>query len=503
MPNTIQDIVRADHLPSLPQVALRIIELARDPEPDLDELARLIMADPALAGKILKTVNSALFGLRGKVTSIEKSLPKLGITLVRTLVLSFSLADERSDGREPQRALTKFWRTSLAQAVFAELLGHEIRGADPATYFLGGLIQDIGILAMLRAVPEEYEEHVMDISEYPCVTAAERRQFGFTHVDVGRRIWHDWGFSDSFIASLVSHHDTFEHRLAHSDAQLTAALQAASLGARYLESIHKPGLRQLDLLSCVLQERFNIEPADTQEIIQEACDRIGEMAATFSFDVGRGVPTARIVDDARQVLAEIALQTQLQAIAQAADDDSGPAAPGDANSHDEEIYGRHCVDHVFSEHIVKHLERREPLSLICLEIENLRQVTTEGGKEQGDLAIQTVVHVARQLKTDHDYLIRYGADDFLLAMTSLKPGDLEPFVARIRHDVKLASKPLERQLRLNIGAVLYQPSATDAADPNWLIEEVEQALYEARGAEGNHVCCYEFQGRLALVPAST
>lgn len=72
---SIDSFVSSDQLPSLPQVALRVVELAREPEPEFAEICQVIRTDPALAGKILKTVNSALYGLQGQVGSIEIAVP--------------------------------------------------------------------------------------------------------------------------------------------------------------------------------------------------------------------------------------------------------------------------------------------------------------------------------------------------------------------------------------------------------------------------------------------
>ena len=63
MPYTLAQFVESDRLPSLPQVALRVIELSREPEPDFKEVARVVRTDAAISGKLLRTTNSALYGL--------------------------------------------------------------------------------------------------------------------------------------------------------------------------------------------------------------------------------------------------------------------------------------------------------------------------------------------------------------------------------------------------------------------------------------------------------
>ena len=77
MPQTLTQIVKSDRLPTLPSIALRVIELAREPEPDFREVASVIRTDPALSWRLLRTANSALFGLGKPVTSVESAIPLL------------------------------------------------------------------------------------------------------------------------------------------------------------------------------------------------------------------------------------------------------------------------------------------------------------------------------------------------------------------------------------------------------------------------------------------
>ena len=125
MNSALRNILESDRLPTLPEVARRVVEIARSPEPDLGELTSVIRADAVIAARLLRTVNSALFGLRHRSASIDAAIPLLGVTLVRTLVLGFSLADHR--GKASLRSLYRqLWRVSLINACTAELLAERL-----------------------------------------------------------------------------------------------------------------------------------------------------------------------------------------------------------------------------------------------------------------------------------------------------------------------------------------------------------------------------------------
>jgi HD-like signal output (HDOD) protein len=79
------------NLPSLPAIAMQVLELAKQADVDIAEIARIISKDPAMSGKILKTVNSSFYGRSQHVSTISHALVILGLQSVKTLVLGFSL----------------------------------------------------------------------------------------------------------------------------------------------------------------------------------------------------------------------------------------------------------------------------------------------------------------------------------------------------------------------------------------------------------------------------
>src|SRR5689334_16897417 len=91
-PVSLRDRLReCSSLPSLPAAALAVLQLTQDPAAEMDELADTIAKDPALSVKLLRTVNSSLFGLQQRVSSLQQAVTLLGLHSVKTLVLGFSL----------------------------------------------------------------------------------------------------------------------------------------------------------------------------------------------------------------------------------------------------------------------------------------------------------------------------------------------------------------------------------------------------------------------------
>jgi HD-like signal output (HDOD) protein len=87
----LQRIKQCPSLPSLPSIAMQVLDLAQKADVDIAEIARIISKDPALSGKILRTVNSSFYGRSQHVSTISHALVILGLQSVKTLVLGFSL----------------------------------------------------------------------------------------------------------------------------------------------------------------------------------------------------------------------------------------------------------------------------------------------------------------------------------------------------------------------------------------------------------------------------
>ena len=107
-----QFIRRAGQLYSLPGVAMEVLQLTQQPAVDTQKLKETIENDPALTVKILRAVNSPIYGLSGEVTDLSQALSMLGINPLKMLVLGFSLPRGLFTGVQAE-VLEWYWRQSL------------------------------------------------------------------------------------------------------------------------------------------------------------------------------------------------------------------------------------------------------------------------------------------------------------------------------------------------------------------------------------------------------
>src|ERR1700722_3954344 len=113
-------------LPSLPSIAVQILDLAGKPNVDIAEIAKIISKDPALPTKILRTVNSSFYGRSQHVGTISHALVILGLQSVKTLVLGFSLVTNLSTEKPKGFKYLSYWRRSIYAATAARTIAKRV-----------------------------------------------------------------------------------------------------------------------------------------------------------------------------------------------------------------------------------------------------------------------------------------------------------------------------------------------------------------------------------------
>ena len=108
-----EKIWSSDQLPTLPAVAVRLLDLSKNPDTDIREVIETIKADPAITAKILKASNSSFFGLRSECKGIERAVPLLGTMVVTSLALSFSLSESAITEGPLKSRFDSYWKSAL------------------------------------------------------------------------------------------------------------------------------------------------------------------------------------------------------------------------------------------------------------------------------------------------------------------------------------------------------------------------------------------------------
>jgi HD-like signal output (HDOD) protein len=143
-------------LPTLPEVALQVREVADDPNATAKQLADIITTDAALSARLLKVANSPLYRGRVQIDSIQMAVSRLGLSMVRNLVTTlvmeqmFQATSNRLDKR-----LHELWEQSTKVAAASQVIASKLPGIKTDEAMLAGLIHAIGILPILMKADED------------------------------------------------------------------------------------------------------------------------------------------------------------------------------------------------------------------------------------------------------------------------------------------------------------------------------------------------------------
>ena len=209
-------------LPSLPGTVAHITRLVNDPDCPLSQVAHAISADPSIALKSLRLVNSAYYGLREKVNSVEHAVVLLGMKVIKNLVFTATVFDTLQSEEET------LMRHSIACGVVMRILVGSgqvqdcaIEDADEA--FVFGLLHDVGKIIISQFMPDEYAQVSETAAERQIPSfEAEREVLGFDHAEMGGHLARKWKLTEALITAIEGHHDLTH--CSNSDYRGAAAL---------------------------------------------------------------------------------------------------------------------------------------------------------------------------------------------------------------------------------------------------------------------------------------
>jgi putative nucleotidyltransferase with HDIG domain len=208
--SSFKDIVdRLDQLAPIPPIANQIMALAEDPDSSLSEIADLIINDPAITANLLKTCNSAYFGLTRKVDSVQDAIALVGLDHVVQLVMLGSVAQNFKKGVEGYGlGEGELWRHAVLSAYAAKALAVRY-GASTNQHlvFTAALLKDIGKLILGRFVAFSLERiNILVNAQGHSFNDAEKKILGMNHEELGALVGVKWRFSEKLVYIIGHHH---------------------------------------------------------------------------------------------------------------------------------------------------------------------------------------------------------------------------------------------------------------------------------------------------------
>jgi len=193
-------------LPPFPSVAVKLLQVLSDEDASIKRLIDLLRSDVALSAEILRRANSAVYGLRTQVASLQHGVALLGFDQVRSLAMSTAMGSYVKPAMRIA-ALRRCWRHSLATALLAERIAKAAAFEHDRAY-TAGLVHDVGLLGLMVNYPKEYAELLCVSREHSLdLRTTERAMFDVDHCEAGSWLARQWSFPNEILEIVVHHHD--------------------------------------------------------------------------------------------------------------------------------------------------------------------------------------------------------------------------------------------------------------------------------------------------------
>ncbi|MDP1931330.1 MAG: HDOD domain-containing protein [Gammaproteobacteria bacterium] len=223
------DLIDTDELilPTLPEVALRIREVANDPNVSTRELSELLGSDPAISARLIRIANSPLMRSMQRIDSLPAAINRLGMSYSCNLVMGLAmeqLFQATSDVVDDR--LRQVWQHSTELAAVASVLAQHYTRLKPDQATLAALVHEIGVLPVLAYV----EEH--DLYTRWEESAELDQLIAVAHPVLGERILSAWRFPDNLLMVPLEHvnQQRVVDKVDYVDIVIVAKLQCQSDG---------------------------------------------------------------------------------------------------------------------------------------------------------------------------------------------------------------------------------------------------------------------------------
>lgn len=198
-----------EEFPTLPTIYSNLLECIANPRSTVNDVAQIISKDQSAALKVLKSVNSPLYGLSKKVETIKDAVFHLGFNEIKNLVVALSVVSTFKNIKPNKNfSLLEFWKHSVAVGVTSKLLGIACGEKNTENYFLAGVIYDIGKLFFVQFFYEEYDIVIEQAFQNNVeLKDAELNYFGVNHIQIGEKIAVKWQLPDVFRSVIKNYKD--------------------------------------------------------------------------------------------------------------------------------------------------------------------------------------------------------------------------------------------------------------------------------------------------------
>ena len=487
-PQLLERINATPDLPSLPAIAVQVLEMAQAAEADLNKIAEVIARDPALSGKILKTVNSSFYGRARNVGTISQAMVVLGLQSVKTLVLGFSLVNNVSNKKASGFSHVQYWKHSLFTATASRMIAQRVGVVQVEEVFLAGLLADIGMLVLDRVLGQAYGKVASGVKSHHDLPAAEFAAFGTTHGEVSGHMAAQWKLPPLLTTPINYHHDPAKV----PEPTLRKLAEVIAVASRIADVF-----TDADAGAAVSDVRgrcfgvFGLDAATGDKLMAEIQDKSKEIAKLFDINIGETVPYEQVLQRANEALVQMVLQTQQQTASLREQNETlRHQATTDRLTG---LSNRADFEHRSAALWEAAQTSRKPLSLVMIDLDKFKSINDTYGHPAGDDVLRAVGRILKLTARPMDVLARFGGEEMCLVLPDTSRAAAAAVAESLRLAIKarpVVSEGVSIKVTASLGVSCFEPGSPLKSLPH-LLKAADLALYQAKHTGRDRVKVFE------------
>jgi diguanylate cyclase (GGDEF)-like protein len=482
----LERVLKSPRLPSLPAIALEVIDLVQQKNVDIKQIANTIKHDPALSSKILKTVNSSFYGQAYSISTVSHALVVLGLNSVKTLALGFSLVSNLAEAGGAGFDHMTFWKRSLFTATASKTLAARTGVVQQEECFLGGLLQDLGMLTMCQTLGREYAKLVIESKGvHHKLMHLERTKLDLGHPEVGGKLAESWSLPPLLSGAIRYHHDP---ESAPGDIrELVGCIALGNYAAEVLIANESAAGEALIHFQRKANEFNGMAASEAESILREVHSQTAEMQRLFDLPTGSLGNADDILATANEALLNLTMQAQQQSTQleqqnkQLNTEAYTDALTGAANRRAfdrevEESFGQATAD--------------AQISVLFMDVDHFKQFNDTHGHAVGDQVLICFAHTLKDAVGEAGTVYRYGGEEFAIVCKATDRKSAAKLAEHVRICVQDKARITnesgeELGITASIGVAAHEGSTFPSAE--LLVKAADQGVYAAKKAGRNCV----------------
>ncbi len=477
-------------LPTLPAVAVQVLQLANQPDCDLAELADILSNDPALATKMLRVANSAIYGRRRRTDNLRQALVVLGLNTTISLALSFSLRASLGQSGECAVDMERYWRRAIVAATASRALGERLSVRSLDDLFLAGLVQDIGMFALDAMLPDAYESVYGAARDHDHLAQLEAKEFGADHAEIGAWLMSRWQLPAHLPLSAAGSHRPEGAAVVPDESKpIVACVALSGRIADVLMSADTDATETIADLRRKSASWLQLDEKSLAEVLESAADAMQEIGRLFDVRLQTRAQVQGALDEARTLLLARNLSILQES---AATRERAEKLEEHVRTLEEErrrdaltgLFNRNHLDSVLAREFQHSTRQGWPLTLAFIDLDHFKQINDTYGHQVGDQALASMAHLLRRELRGIDILARYGGEEFvaLLPGTGRRAG--WRVFDRLLQSIRTASHNVRDDVVLfitvSIGLATHLDDGEQFENHHLLLRAADRALYAAK-----------------------